>query len=73
MINANRRNRTQKILAGEGGFEPPHTDPESAVLPLDDSPAHHYVGKEILAHVGVRVKFRPRLMSHLSRLKTFVP
>lgn len=25
-------------LAGEGGFEPPHTDPESAVLPLDDSP-----------------------------------
>ena len=26
------------MLAGEGGFEPPHTDPESAVLPLDDSP-----------------------------------
>ena len=26
------------VQAGEGGFEPPHTDPESAVLPLDDSP-----------------------------------
>lgn len=25
-------------LTGEGGFEPPLTDPESAVLPLDDSP-----------------------------------
>ncbi len=31
------------MLAGEGGFEPPHTDPESAVLPLDDSPAHYYL------------------------------
>ena len=28
-------------LAGEEGFEPSLTDPESAVLPLDDSPAHH--------------------------------
>ena len=31
-------------MAGEGGFEPPHTDPETAVLPLDDSPtepSHH--------------------------------
>src|SRR3989304_6659850 len=26
-------------LAGEEGFEPSHTDPESVVLPLDDSPA----------------------------------
>ena len=26
-------------MAGDGGFEPPHTDPESAVLPLDESPA----------------------------------
>ena len=25
-------------MAGGGGFEPPHTDPESAVLPLDDPP-----------------------------------
>jgi hypothetical protein len=25
-------------VAGEEGFEPPLTDPESAVLPLDDSP-----------------------------------
>ena len=25
-------------LAGDGGFEPPLTDPESAVLPLDQSP-----------------------------------
>ena len=27
------------FLAGMGGFEPPRTDPESAVLPLDDIPA----------------------------------
>jgi hypothetical protein len=27
-------------LAGEEGFEPSLTDPESAVLPLDYSPAH---------------------------------
>ncbi len=26
-------------MAGEEGFEPSHTDSESAVLPLDDSPA----------------------------------
>ena len=26
-------------LAGGGGFEPPLTDPESAVLPLDDPPS----------------------------------
>ena len=31
--------RKQKFeLAGEEGFEPSLTDPESAVLPLDDSP-----------------------------------
>src|SRR5690606_40733875 len=27
------------VLAGDGGVEPPRTDPESAVLPLDESPA----------------------------------
>lgn len=27
------------LLAGEPGFEPGLADPESAVLPLDDSPA----------------------------------
>ena len=27
-------------VAGEEGFEPSLTDPESAVLPLDDSPEH---------------------------------
>ena len=27
------------LLAGEEGLEPSFTDPESAVLPLDDSPA----------------------------------
>ena len=26
------------VLAGEQGFEPRYADPESAVLPLDDSP-----------------------------------
>lgn len=26
------------VLAGDRGFEPRHTDPESAVLPLDESP-----------------------------------
>ena len=30
-------------MAGDGGFEPPHTDPESAVLPLDESPASRLV------------------------------
>ena len=29
-------------MAGEGGFEPPHTDPETAVLPLDDSPTEQF-------------------------------
>lgn len=29
---------TDGIEAGGGGFEPPHTDPESAVLPLDEPP-----------------------------------
>ena len=27
------------MLAGDPGFEPGHADPESAVLPLDESPA----------------------------------
>jgi hypothetical protein len=31
--------RTISEMAGEEGFEPSLTDPESAVLPLDDSPA----------------------------------
>jgi hypothetical protein len=31
--------RRTRQMAGDGGFEPPHTDPESAVLPLDESPA----------------------------------
>ena len=26
-------------VAGDGGVEPPRTDPESAVLPLDESPS----------------------------------
>lgn len=26
------------LLAGDGGFEPPHTESESGVLPLDESP-----------------------------------
>lgn len=28
------------VRAGGGGFEPPLTDPESAVLPLDDPPIY---------------------------------
>jgi hypothetical protein len=28
-------------LVGEGGLEPPPAEPESAVLPLDDSPIAH--------------------------------
>ncbi len=27
------------MVAGDPGFEPGHTDPESAVLPLDESPS----------------------------------
>lgn len=35
--------RTGDELAGDPGFEPGHTDPESAVLPLDESPVRlHY-------------------------------
>jgi hypothetical protein len=36
-------------VAGEGGFEPPHTDPETAVLPLDDSPTEpfHHITAQI--------------------------
>ena len=32
--------RYGSLVAGEEGFEPSFTDPESAVLPLDDSPAY---------------------------------
>src|SRR6476646_5456502 len=35
--------RRMRRSAGDGGFEPPHTDPESAVLPLDES-AEFYHG-----------------------------
>ncbi len=38
-----------KRLAGEEGFEPSLTDPESAVLPLDDSPAHQNYSMEPLS------------------------
>lgn len=31
---------TGKAVAGEEGFEPSLPDPESGVLPLDDSPVH---------------------------------
>jgi hypothetical protein len=34
------RRLLEGILAGEEGFEPSLAEPESAVLPLDDSPAH---------------------------------
>ena len=32
--------RMAKDMAGDPGFEPGHADPESAVLPLDESPVH---------------------------------
>ena len=38
-----------KHLAGEEGFEPSQTDPESVVLPLDDSPAPLLFYREVLA------------------------
>ncbi len=34
-------------MAGEEGFEPSLTDPESAVLPLDDSPAHQIIARAV--------------------------
>ncbi len=34
-------------LAGEEGFEPSLRDPESRVLPLDDSPAHRNYSIEL--------------------------
>ena len=36
-------------LAGEPGFEPGLTDPESAVLPLDDSPVCLHINKLLRA------------------------
>ena len=33
------RATTKHLLAGDRGFEPRLTDPESVVLPLDESPA----------------------------------
>src|SRR3989304_8119351 len=41
VVSAPRRtgaNHPTHRLAGDGGFEPPHTDPEAAFLPLDESP-----------------------------------
>lgn len=35
---ATMREPLKEGLAGDGGVEPPRTDPESAVLPLDESP-----------------------------------
>lgn len=34
------------MLAGDGGFEPPHTESESVVLPLDESPVADSVPAE---------------------------
>lgn len=36
------------MLAGDGGFEPPHTESESVVLPLDESPVADSVQAESL-------------------------
>lgn len=36
-------------MAGEEGFEPSHPDPESGVLPLDDSPAVFIIRHKHLA------------------------
>jgi hypothetical protein len=38
-------------LAGGKGFEPLHTDPESAVLPLDEPPMN---GKNFTTHIPWR-------------------
>ena len=38
-----------KSLAGELGFEPSLADPESAVLPLDDSPAPRIIHRNAVS------------------------
>ena len=43
---------TGKKLAGEEGFEPSLTDPESAVLPLDYSPAHFDYSQNLILWQG---------------------
>lgn len=43
------------MLAGDGGFEPPHTESESVVLPLDESPVADSVQAESAG------KYRARL------------
>src|SRR5205814_2126481 len=51
--NDGRQSCQPLCLAGAQGFEPQLTDPESAVLPLDDAPIF---GVYILAKRGVLVK-----------------
>ncbi len=44
-------------MAGEGGFEPPLTEPESAVLPLDDSPIVRIRINYLIPPVKVKLYF----------------
>ena len=53
------REKTDKVLAGGEGFEPPLAESESAVLPLDDPPgvsgkfkAERAIGKRLRAGIG---------------------
>ena len=41
-------------MAGELGFEPSLADPESAVLPLDDSPAPRIIHRNVVSGKPVR-------------------
>ncbi len=41
-------------MAGRGGFEPPLTDPESVVLPLDDLPKHPQLYTKALSMSNAR-------------------
>ena len=61
-------------MAGEPGFEPGLTDPESVVLPLDDSPArqHYNLSDTILKNwpvffIAGSIETFPRL-PHRNRL-----
>ncbi len=49
-----------RCVVARGGFEPPHTDPESAVLPLDDRAKSSAASKP----QTVKIRSRPRVFKH---------
>lgn len=53
---------TRAFKAGAEGFEPPHTDPESAVLPLDEAPVEK---RGLFYHAGISLSTLTILFQHI--------